>query len=886
MPRMNLPPERASFVGREREQSLVERALGASRLVTILGPPGVGKTTLARRVGLRLVERASEEVWFVDATEAHAQSELVAAIASVTGAHLTAEDPRSRLAETLAALGPAAVILDNLEQVAAAAADLVPRLLDAAPALRILATSREALGADGEICFELAPLPPREATHLFLERARAAGHAHVAAASKQELSDLVATLDGLPLAIELAAARAGALSVRELRARLAQRPELLSENRLHRPARQSAMDRAIDASWELLSAEERSALSQCAVFRGGFTLATAESVLSVSDPLARIEALRAKSLLYVTPPDERNGELRFGLYETVRAFAARRREPNDGAEERHARHFANAFDTSTPTQRLALERANLLGAHAWALEHAPELAVHLLRSLERLMLHRGPLPDLLALAERTVARAPFAAGEVFRTRALTHRALGRLAEARQDLLRALDAGGSADARAAALAELADVHRSLGRHADASENLARAHELVPELTDAVVRGVVHRYTGALALDQSRYDDAIASLEKACDELRSAGDGLRLGPTLDVLGDVYSYKGDVEQALHLHRQALAVHRAAGNRRNEGVTLDHMSGFLCDAGRFEEALEHSDRALAIHAEIGNRFDVCHAHWNRAATLSDLGRYDEAAVACEAALVIARELGARRMQGVVRGWVGLLAWLRGRTEAARVALREARDLGKEIAVQRDELLFGCYLAALEIATGTPLAARSLEIRERAARSDDHVIRAMADLVTGFELAARGDTSEARALLARVHDASVHVGEIRCALQLLERALRAGGPELVAEKDGRWFRPPGGDLVDLTRRKQLRLMLRRLVDQRLAQPGEPVSLEALVEAAWPGERILPTAAATRAYTAVRRLRDMGLRDLLVTSGDGYFLDPQVRLRVDVTGTS
>ena len=319
-----------TFFGRVRElEALHGWFAGGDRLVTLLGPAGTGKTRLALRFAeLHPKARCCD---LTDARDAAAVSDAVEAMVATLGD------------ETL-------LVLDNCEHVAHAVATVVPRI----PAgTRILVTSRERLRVPGERCFEVPPLglPQRgddatasEALQLFLDRARLVRPDYALTAPDTEvLVEILERLDGLPLAIELAAARMRVLSPQALLRRLSLRFDLLRSDARDATTRQRTLRGALDWSWDLLEPVEQSALAQCSVFRSGFTLEAAEAVLDLSPhvgapaTLEVIESLCDKSLVRTLP---RAGDVRFGLYECIREYAAERLgDEIDRVRERHGAYF-------------------------------------------------------------------------------------------------------------------------------------------------------------------------------------------------------------------------------------------------------------------------------------------------------------------------------------------------------------------------------------------------------------------------------------------------------------------------------------------------------------------------------------------------------------------
>ena len=380
----NLKPEITSFIGRESEVAEVEAAVRAHRLVTLTGVGGVGKTRLATEVAARLADEFPDGVWFFELAAVADPAAVPDAVAAVLG---ITQQPGKSVSESVAAALEGRVrllVFDNCEHVLDAAADLVEAILAQSSTVRIVATSREGLGIGDE---QLWPVPSLDigsaAVELFVERARnVAPRFEIADADEAgAVVEICRRLDGIPLAIELAASRMASMTASEVRDRLDQRFRLLVGSR-RGLARHHTLRHAVQWSYDLLGDAEKYLLARCSVFASGFDLESACAVAGSEDDFATLDLLDAlvrKSLLVA---DRSSGRTRFSMLETIRQFAEEQLvaggEASD-ARAAHARYFAGRETNvlalwDSPRQREAYdwftaELANLRTAFRWAADH-------------------------------------------------------------------------------------------------------------------------------------------------------------------------------------------------------------------------------------------------------------------------------------------------------------------------------------------------------------------------------------------------------------------------------------------------------------------------------------------------------------------------------------
>ena len=380
--RHNLPTQLTSFIGREKEIAEVKHELSNHRLVTLTGSGGTGKTRLSIETGMQLLPKFPNGVWHIELAPLSDESQIIPAFAQVFGLQELPFNPLKNLVMGYLRDKTLLLILDNCEHLIAACAKLADELLHQCAGLKILASSREALGIAGEVAYRTPSLADSESTSLFADRARAAN-------SKFSLTDSNASavaqichrLDGIPLAIELAAARTKLLSAEQIAARLDDLFRLLVGGSRTALPRQQTLRALIDWSYDLLSEEEKNLLRIASVFVGGWTLDALESVSDDPNALEHLEGLVNKSLVVT---EEHKGEMRYLLLETIKQYAREKlfeANQSSAARDRHFIHYKNStndlwgvtyFATEALTQRLISQQAeveNLRAAFEWGLQN-------------------------------------------------------------------------------------------------------------------------------------------------------------------------------------------------------------------------------------------------------------------------------------------------------------------------------------------------------------------------------------------------------------------------------------------------------------------------------------------------------------------------------------
>ena len=707
--RTNLAPHPSSFVGREADLQAMTSLFEHSRLVTLMGPGGAGKTRLACRYAAQcLHEYQPGGTWLVELGEARSLSDVLRAVSLALSVPLTQgsseADGLEQLCDTIAGRGRMLLVMDNFEQVVHTAFETLGKWMKRAGEARFLVTSREHLRLEGEAVWEVGPLPLEGSVALFLDRARAVRRGFAPKeADAEAIEQIVQQLDGLPLAIELAAARASVMSPAAIRDKLAQRFRLLGVGKRGAPSRQATLMGAIDWSWDLLSEWEREVLAQCSVFRGGWTLEAVETVIDLSAweeacwPVDVVQSLVEKSLIRSLSSSDDDREMRFGMYESIREYAARKLNEPEAVEARHGAFYArlgkedvlealHGPEGTRAFRILEQELQNLVEAANRAVtKGALETAAQAALAASEVFKQRGPLAVGIHLIESVLETNP---REDLRARLLLRHGLlirfsGRVDEAHRSLDEALVLArrlGDTRLEGHALESLGGLHFEQGRTNDALSNYEAALEAHRKIGDRYFEGLLLGHLGSLLLEQGRMDEAISHYEAALEIHRAVGNRHLEGLVLVNLGSLHGKRGRVDHAFSKYEAALEIHREVGNRRIEGIILGNLGSLHLERGRMDEALSYFESALEVHREIGNRRAEGVVLGNMSLLLQRLGSLDKAGSSYEAALEIHRKLGNRRSEGIILANKGALNLEQGRIKEALLDCEAALEVHREV--------------------------------------------------------------------------------------------------------------------------------------------------------------------------------------------------------------
>jgi predicted ATPase/DNA-binding SARP family transcriptional activator/Tfp pilus assembly protein PilF len=652
-----LPHPLTDLVGREDERLEVTVRLRRSRLVTLTGVGGIGKTRLAVAVAAEIVKEYADGVWLV-ALEALSEGRLVAPqIASVLGVK---EEPGRELSQSLIdhlRTKRLLLVLDNCEHLLEASAQVAAHLLQECVGMRILATSREALGITGETAWPVPALAVPDPQHLpqgrttllgvlmgyesvqlFVERAQFVQKTFALCGNNaRTVAQICSQLEGIPLAIELAAARIRAMTVEQISLRLHDKLELLTGGSRTAQSRQQTLRATLDWSYALLNESERSLLRRLSVFVGGWSLEAAERVCVGEDGaegqvLDLLTSLVEKSL--VTFEERGQAEGRYHLLEMVRQYAAERLQASGEAEQVKRRHqdwylsFAEQAEPALKTgeqevwlTRLESEHGNMRAALAWSLKTRVEGER---KGEEAQPLSSIPLRFCSALQRFWYMRA-------------------HLAEGRAWCERALQAEGA-----------------------------------QERTGA--RAKVLNGTGILVWMQSDYTTARAYFEESLEIEREIGDRLGIASSLNSMGNVAHVQGDYSAARTYFEESMAIRREIEDRQGIATSLNNLGNVAVNQGDYIAAQAHYEESLAIRREIGDRQDIAMSFNNLGILALHQGDYVAAQAHYEESLAIRREIGDRKGIAASLDNLGGVAHALGDNVAARAHHEESLEIRWEI--------------------------------------------------------------------------------------------------------------------------------------------------------------------------------------------------------------
>jgi predicted ATPase/DNA-binding NarL/FixJ family response regulator/transcriptional regulator with XRE-family HTH domain len=667
-PRHNLPLQLTSFIGREREMAEVKRLLSSTRLLSLTGSGGCGKTRLAMQAASQL-EDFPDGIWLADLAPLFDPALIPQSVASLFDLYQVSDTPIVTLLLNFLQSKNLLLIFDNCEHLIQGCAELCNELLRACPNLEILATSREALNTAGETAFyvpslsmpdlqkaaSIQALKQSEAVRLFIERAKAANPSlHLNDTNAPAIAQICLQLDGMPLAIELAAARVNSISVEEIAARLDDRFRLLTAGSRTALPRHRTLRALIDWSYDLLSDPERILLGRLAVFAGGFTLEAAESVCAEGNKneiLDLLSSLVQKSLVLLKLDDQP----RYGLLETIRQYAREKLVESgeaDAARDFHLDYFmkfaeATAPKLHGPEQMQALDRLdseldNVRAALEWSLrEGRAEKGLRLAGALAWFWERRGYWSEGRARIERLLNQPDAAPRTLIRANGLVAASL--LANS----LAAAWVGGS-KASHPYLEEAITIAREHGQAGKRWCALALIF-----LSNSV-------YADNPILAESQCDDAWATIQELNEPWISA-------LLIHQRAHWYENQHDYPAARKAFEDSMMLFRSVGDRRWEAILFSDLAELSSIQGDHVDARRRLEINLPYFRQTKDRQHICFSLLRLADIARTEGNYDLAKEYAVEGLGLARELGSKLQINSLTATLGFVALHDGELDAGR---------------------------------------------------------------------------------------------------------------------------------------------------------------------------------------------------------------------------
>ena len=821
----NLPKQITSFVGRTPQLAQAAEWLsGGVPLVSLTGPGGAGKTRLALEVAGEVVDAYPHGAWLVELASINEGSRVAQAVASAISMR---DEPGRALADALIDAfrnQRVLLILDNCEHLVSACAELATTLLRSCAGLQILATSQEALGVTGEAVLVVPSLDLHtEAVELFVDRARLHRPDFDATGPNAEaIRQIVARLDGIPLAIELASARVGVLSPQQIVARLDDQFRLLTGGSRAALPRQRTLRAAVDWSHSLLGEQEQVLLRRLAVFAGGFGLEGAEAVADgdVLDVLAR---LVARSLVIA---EEQDGESRYRMLETIRQYAQDKLADAAEVEAVRSRHLA--------------------WFRSLALDAEPELTG---ASQARWLARLDTEAENLRAAMDWCTSSPHAdANETLLTIAVSlwrfWLVRGHWHEGRSWLERGLEVSDTASTatRARALAAAGDLATEEGDHAAAARLLEESLRLWRELDDPEGIAKALNHLGNLARTRFEADTARSLLTEALQLRRAHGNLRGVSVSLRNLGLLAAQQRDFETARSFYEEALPMARQHGDKRVVASLAHGLATVRFADGDHRGAAQLAEEGLAMATQLGDRRLTAELLTVLCGISAAEGDARLAASRLEETLVLWRALGARDSVAWVHTTLGEMAQAAGDLQGAlghlHAALEAWRRLGDAAAIARVATVAGqCAFLLDDPASAKAWFEEALELETRVG---DESLRAGALHGLGDVARAQGDLAYAQ----RLYDQSLEVAAATGWKRLLWGPVL--GSAMVARDRGDASRA-----LELLRQS---LALRPGVGRRLGTAGCFDEVAAVLVASATSEDALASAA--RLLGAAARLRE------------------------------
>ena len=864
----NIDREASAFFGREALLEQLGRKLERHRIVTMTGPPGIGKSRTARQYLRRhRTDQPGADSWLVDLVHCESLRDVVDAIASTIGISLAGTeeaDPLLTIGRALAARSESTIALDGADDISPQVAVSLQTLLPMAPSARWLVTSRRPLNLVPEYELEVGGLSADDATLLFQDRLDRAGRPFTLDETNLEpVLDLVHAVGGSPLAVELIAHRC-----------LARRPQEVARDIGDDPAAGTLPD-LVDDLIDRLDETDRELLAACTIAPAPFPVAIARRFG------ARLSALRSQGLVCIVPSTGPDDTLNVDVPRPIAEALADRSGVTDDQVDRWLSLFADwlVADQGPPPwkrtapllDRLERQRHNLTFAAERGLEEGHDRAALLLLALYTLVQGRGPL----TVAERLIERALDREDDVFeaRERVELQLALSHLRTLAGDLEGGFEVASAADEALDAdeeptLAVLARSARAFARIAAGGaadgDPYARAAAIADDATPHT-RAYVGMYRARHRLERGDLSETDRHLRAAFDQLEA--DNSQLAAHLDrIAGERAAADFRFREADDHLRRALGLFRRLGYEREAGSTLRLLGRTSYDAGDADGAASYFWEALSIARRAGHPPEAVMSLGNLAGLAFERQAFGTTRDRLQEAIAGADAIDMPVVAGLLRAMLAATRATLGRVDRAERQLVSLREQLRELDVDHWRPPFDLVsripeIARVEFGMVDPDALRDIQ---------RWLLESMSERIEFDNLGERDALRCLESYLTFVE----HGGRHRA--RSVDRPRR---PTLLIGPNGNWFRLAEGEPVDLSRRGPPRLIFDRLARHRLAFPARPLSIAALGRVGWPGASLDEETRQNRVYSAIGTLRELGLRRALVTHQGGYLISPEFAVR-------
>jgi len=713
----NLPLQLTSFIGREKEMKQVKEALKLNRFVTLASAGGSGKTRLALQTAAEVIDDYEYGVWFVDLAALNDPALLTATIIVALGIK---EQSKKTTEETLIDFlkeKEILILLDNCEQLVHACADLTERLLSSCSKLKIIATSREALNCKGEKTYRIPPLtmpdpnsnytPEQlaqyESVRLFIERALMVNpEFRVNNENSHALAEICSRLDGIPLAIELAAARTNALPVVKIYERLDDRFSLLTGGKRTALPRQQTLRALIDWSYDLLSGEEKLLWCRLSVFSGGWTLEAAEEICSddkinKSVILDLLSQLTEKSVIIYDESRER-----YRILESIKQYGIEKLSDGYEVYLRHLNFFLELSEKAALQLRsekarfwldtIDADHSNFISAIDWSVsnEIADKGAI-IAAALGNFWNTAGHYSTGIRLNEN-ILQSTRAIDKSSKVKVLTWLCVFKYHQGNYEQVRKYSEEclaiskkiGDKKGTAESLHNLGKVADIKGDYEQAKKYHEESLAFKNEIGDKNGMADSLQSLGNLSVDQGDYEKAQKYFEESFAIKKEMGDKKGMASNMNSLGCLSSFQGDYEQAKKYHEESLAYNKDIGSKMGVAISMGNLGMIAFNQGEYEQAKKYYEESLAIRKELGNRKGMADYMHNLGGIVYTQGDYEQAKKYFEDSLAVRKEIGDRIGMTDSLNNLGGVMYTQGDYEQAKSYFEESLATRKEIGDKR----------------------------------------------------------------------------------------------------------------------------------------------------------------------------------------------------------